>query len=131
MRYWAAKALEFNSDPRAAGKFLEILNDRKRVNNIREIAVSVLGKLKYQPAKDVLVEVLAESRGEMKIHCIKALGQLGDVSAVAVLNPCLQDPDRHVKEAAREAIINIGMAPPALTPHPVTPLVPSAIQTSL
>ncbi len=84
-----------------------MLGDKKEDARVRAAAAYALGRMGCRDAVDVLLSVLNDSEGRLRLDTLAALGQIGDVRAAAPLQALLQDENFDVRQAAAEALKKI------------------------
>ncbi|MFA5049531.1 MAG: HEAT repeat domain-containing protein [Candidatus Micrarchaeia archaeon] len=103
-----AKALGLIGDPRAVGTLIEGLKDKD--SDVRKACMKALVEIAKtdENTLELLIQTLKNTLGlNVKFHCAKALGQIGDPRAVGVLIEVLKDEDSDVSESCAKALENI------------------------
>lgn len=93
----AARAIIEIDDPRAVEPFIAMLGERDQ--NVREVAIEVLGALHDSRAVEPLIAVLKGETYALHPPAAKALGALGDPRAIEPLIACLKRHDGYAAEA--------------------------------
>jgi HEAT repeat protein len=78
----------------------------KGEDKIQIAAVDALGKIKNKRATKPLISILSYKDSQLSV--IRALGNIGDKSAVPALEKMVNDPDKFVSHNATLALKNIG-----------------------
>ncbi|MFC1746339.1 HEAT repeat domain-containing protein, partial [Candidatus Riflebacteria bacterium] len=92
-------------DERMKDTFIELLDE---ADDIKEIAVESLGKLKAFEAITPIIKILDESYIELSYICARALGEIGEVTATQSLINYIQHEDPDLAYIAIESIGKIG-----------------------
>ncbi|MBI4403793.1 MAG: HEAT repeat domain-containing protein, partial [Deltaproteobacteria bacterium] len=93
---------------------VEFIQDKERDTFAKIHAIAILksfGK-KAQYATPVLLQLIKEPDVELRKHTVRALGKIGSPAAIPALQAALKDSDSAVREAAGEAIIEMGLENP-------------------
>jgi twitching motility protein PilT len=103
-REWAIEAMAELSDARAIPYIADILE--------REPAMCVpclvaLGTLKASDQVGVIAGFLGHDDTDVRIEAARALGEIGDRSAVPALTPLLEDPEHRVVVVVKKALANL------------------------
>ncbi len=105
VRVQAAKALGRVKDPASVPPLLAAL--RGADENMGSQIFSALVHLGYS-AVPSLIETSASSSAWLRWHCIRALGEIGDLRAVPVLVQALCDSDHSVAWMAAKGLVHFG-----------------------
>lgn len=120
MRGNAAKALGEIGDPRAVPPLILRITDTH--SNVRLQATRALGNLRASTALDqIIIALLQDGSQSVKGEAARALGILGDPTAIAPLIDAMEDPTSSVRSRAAESL---GMLN---DPSVVQPLVHTAL----
>jgi HEAT repeat protein len=109
VRRMAVERLASTAEPaRVIPELLVALADGENAGrrNAAAEALVALGRA----AVDALCETLTSADSDVRKLAADALGEIGDVRAVAALSPAVADADRNVRAAAAEALGKIGGA---------------------
>ena len=105
----AAEALGGLQTPRVVEALLSAVSVAEESEAVQTWSLSSLGKIGDQKAVLPLIAFLKEtSSPQLRYMTIKALGQLQDQRAIEAIVPFLKDADHHVRDYARDALINLG-----------------------
>ena len=108
-RMTAAEALGGLQSPIVVEALLGAVAEAEESEAVQSWVLNSLGKLGNQRAVLPLIAFLKEtSSSQLRYMTIKALGQLKDQQAIEAIVPFLKDQDHHVREYARDALINLG-----------------------
>ncbi len=106
----AAIALSKFDDPRVVAPLIRVLGDSSAT--VRGGVCYALGRVKAPSVIDALTKTLAEDKDRyVRQFAATALGDQGDQRATEALTAALEDDAENVREAAREALEEMG-APP-------------------
>ncbi len=112
-----AKILGDIGDPSAGKILLENLSEPKgsiseknKINGLNFTILTALGKMKYQPAKDKLIQFLKSDRPDVATAAAVGLGQLGvfDQKAVDGLKKILLKQGPNWMQVKKKAIVALG-----------------------
>ncbi len=104
-RVWAARALRYAWDDRAAGPVIAGLDDDAW--RVREHCCAVVGLRELADAADRLAELTdpdQEDAPRVRTAAVKALAQVGEFEHGDALQRAMIDPDRKVRDAADAAL---------------------------
>ena len=88
---------------RALAALVEALRDPEA--SVREQAVSILGRMRYEPAMDQFIDIaLNDADADVREQAAWSLGMIRGSRAAESLNRVLQDPDPDVREQAAWAL---------------------------
>ncbi len=101
-----------SGDLSSVPELIEALNHEN--GNVRRLAALALGKLQDQKAVEPLIKLLEnEVKPQVRQYAINALGKLGHIQAISILEQILNDPTEQVYniEAAKHALSKINPSP--------------------
>lgn len=118
------KALrEGNADARAAAiGAMERIGDRRAVEElarlarsepyvaVRAQAVTALGRLGGETAREALADALKDSDAGVRLRAVEALGRADGAQSVQAIAQALSDPDESVRKKVEEVLQGIGTA---------------------
>lgn len=119
---WGLGQIARRTDRDAAEPILDFLNDGDP--EVRAQVAKVLGDIRYAPAADALIPLLADTTAaRVQFFAAEALGRLGHAPAVQPILDMLaanDDEDVYLRQAGAIALARIGEAEPlvALEDHP-------------
>jgi beta-lactamase regulating signal transducer with metallopeptidase domain len=106
VREHCAGAVGELQDPRSYETLLEVMYGGD-TEQVRAHAAEALGSSGDPRALGPLLNVLQDGSAVMRMHAAMGLGELGDERAAGALRQAEDDPDRQVRQAAREALRKI------------------------
>ena len=99
-----ADTLYMIRDPHYAEQYLALIQD-DRMGSARQMLVSLLGQMKYEPAYPVFAELLHDP--QVTIHAMGAIADFGRAESLPLLEPFLQSSNSVYRKYGKRAVERI------------------------